>query len=720
MISYAQNLEDVVLNRVFQNMATGFYIDVGAHDPVELSVTKFFHDLGWRGINIEPVPASFRKFEKARPQDINLNLALGAHHDFKTIYEVMEHPELTSLDRKVAEAAALSMKTSVRPAKVEVRTLAEICEQHCKGLIDFIKIDVEGYEREVIEGANWSKFRPTMLVVEATIPNIGSIVDWDRPDEIGIWDQWETIVLHAGYIFVYYDALNRYYLRKEDAHMKNRFCVPVNWVQDQFQLFRDIRDKVKAQGKVKVFEQEKKMLEITLKECFARQAAFDEEIAERERRMKTLLNQNAALLERIGEVGNQKDALVKKLSEVEADHSFTKADFERMLLVLQGELDRNKEVVRVLASTLKQERWEGKHNFFQQISSLGAPLLSFIGPSAAGKGTEETDRVKESSFFGVASIAQDDARPETSDFLLYGPGCEKVAETIRQTLEDKWNFIFALDEVLTGDFPLPDRPWCGLLHATPIRIPEFLAEAAAFRSFVSKSLFSNENWTRAGTNCKRLFVFSEEHVQNVRGKLTLPLQVVRRPLPYVNQTWSWERFKNNPTKKVIQVGWWLQRLHAIHALPVNMEKLWIRKPNPEMEEVLQLEEKHLRARFIIFDHSIETVRTLEDLTLNLYETLLCENVAFVHFYDAKNLDLVTQCIARRTPLLVNPLPAVREYLGDAYPLYYYSYFDAASKSDNFDLLLKAHVYLDKIAAQFQTGPQALAMTIRENLQDTIH
>ena len=86
MISYAQNLEDVILNRLFQNKPSGFYIDIGAHDPTELSVTKHFYDLGWRGINIEPIPGSLEKFKQQRPGDINLNLAIGARHDIMSIY----------------------------------------------------------------------------------------------------------------------------------------------------------------------------------------------------------------------------------------------------------------------------------------------------------------------------------------------------------------------------------------------------------------------------------------------------------------------------------------------------------------------------------------------------------------------------------------------------------------------------------------------------------
>ena len=83
MISYAQNLEDVILNRLFRGKETGFYIDVGACYPVEMSVTKYFYDLGWNGINIEPMPSCYRKLQEERPKDINLNLAVGKKSGYK-------------------------------------------------------------------------------------------------------------------------------------------------------------------------------------------------------------------------------------------------------------------------------------------------------------------------------------------------------------------------------------------------------------------------------------------------------------------------------------------------------------------------------------------------------------------------------------------------------------------------------------------------------------
>jgi hypothetical protein len=196
------------------------------------------------------------------------------------------------------------------------------------------------------------------------------------------------------------------------------------------------------------------------------------------------------------------------------------------------------------------------------------------------------------------------------------------------------------------------------------------------------------------------------------------VQVIRYPLPLVEKTWSLEDFEKNPSRKIIQVGWWMQRPHAIHALPASgMEKLWIRKPSPGIEEIIQLDAEHLKRRFLIFDHMLETVTTVDDLPSEDYERLLCENIAFAHYYDAKNFDLLTQCIARHTPLLINALPGVREYLGDGYPLYYYSYDDAASKASDRALILDAHQYLLRLTQKSDLGPIVLAQRIHKEVSE---
>src|SRR3954452_18509279 len=88
MISYAQNAEDVLLQRVFADKSDGFYIDVGANEPVFNSVTKHFALRGWRGVNVEPIPAVYERLCADRQHDINLNVVLSDRPGELTFYEV--------------------------------------------------------------------------------------------------------------------------------------------------------------------------------------------------------------------------------------------------------------------------------------------------------------------------------------------------------------------------------------------------------------------------------------------------------------------------------------------------------------------------------------------------------------------------------------------------------------------------------------------------------
>lgn len=238
MISYAQNLEDVVLNRIFCDKSTGFYIDVGAHDPTALSVTRHFYDRGWCGINIEPIPESHANFQRERQRDVNLNCAAGKNPGKLTIYEIEAYPALSTFNKDIAESGARIADSALRERIVEVMTLADICFKHCRDHeIDFIKIDVEGHEKAVIQGADWERFRPLMLVVEACKP---------LKPLVPAWEEWEPMVLGTGYLFVYYDGLNRFYLRQEDESLKSAFEMPITPVLDHYSFYRDIRNARKS------------------------------------------------------------------------------------------------------------------------------------------------------------------------------------------------------------------------------------------------------------------------------------------------------------------------------------------------------------------------------------------------------------------------------------------------------------------------------------------
>ena len=224
MISYAQNFEDVMLVRVFGSRSTGFYIDVGAMDPIDGSVTKHFYDLGWCGINIEPDVRFYEKLILERTRDVNLNTALGESEGTLPFYE-FEMQGVSTFNPKFRQYFA-DRGSDFHTRQQKVTTLADICEHQVTCEIDFLKIDAEGWEGPIIRGADWVKFRPVVLVVEGTEPY----------SHTPAWESWEPYLIGAGYTFVYYDGLNRFYLRDESVDaLRDCFAYPPN-VLDGFKL----------------------------------------------------------------------------------------------------------------------------------------------------------------------------------------------------------------------------------------------------------------------------------------------------------------------------------------------------------------------------------------------------------------------------------------------------------------------------------------------------
>lgn len=229
MISYAQNFEDVMLWRALKNVTQGFYIDVGAWSPDVDSVTRHFYENGWRGINIEPNPTFYAQYLEKRPEDINIEVALSDVSGTTQIYFV-SNPGLSSLDATIAKSHQ-SLGCTTTPAQVSVSTLKDVCSKHIQTKqIHFLKVDVEGLEKNVLVGNDWQRFRPWIVLVEATHPMT----------QVENYDEWEAILLQTDYIFVYADGLNRFYVAKEHQELCVSFKYPPN-VFDNFVLVEEIK-----------------------------------------------------------------------------------------------------------------------------------------------------------------------------------------------------------------------------------------------------------------------------------------------------------------------------------------------------------------------------------------------------------------------------------------------------------------------------------------------
>lgn len=222
-ISYAQNFEDVVLHRSLSDVASGFYIDVGANDPRFHSVTKRFYDLGWHGINIEPSSTYFDKLCQERPRDLNLKVVVSNVNGDVRFFEF----EGTGISTTEPEIAQFHNDHGYKNVEVEVETLtlSAICEKYVDTPVHFLKIDVEGGTKSVLEGLDLQAVRPWIIVIEATKPMT----------QIEDADEWEHLILSQNYDLVYVDGLNRFYLAFEHADRRERFKFPPN-VFDDFVL----------------------------------------------------------------------------------------------------------------------------------------------------------------------------------------------------------------------------------------------------------------------------------------------------------------------------------------------------------------------------------------------------------------------------------------------------------------------------------------------------
>ncbi len=228
-VSYAQNFEDVILWRALKDVTNGTYVDVGANDPDVDSVTKAFYLSGWRGVNIEPVKKYFDVLVSRRKNDINVNVAASSVSGEITLYEI-EDTGLSTNIAEIAERHIAELGVACVERTIKARTLTEIVLDANIDEIHFLKVDVEGHEKDVLLGFDLDKIRPWIILVEATAPTT----------QLETYGEWEYLILSAGYTFAYYDGLNRFYVAEEHSDRLKLVATPPN-VFDGFVRSREVQ-----------------------------------------------------------------------------------------------------------------------------------------------------------------------------------------------------------------------------------------------------------------------------------------------------------------------------------------------------------------------------------------------------------------------------------------------------------------------------------------------
>ncbi len=195
--TYAQYNEDLILAALLHDVKKGFYIDVGANYPVIDSATFYFYQRGWRGINIEPLKSLYQQLKEQRREDTNLNIGLGDKKGKASFREYTDMPGHSTFDSTRMEAHGQSVKHTDYEVKVE--TLKDIISKYKPAHIHFIKIDVEGFEYQVVAGNDWQQHRPEIVCIEAS----------------HVSQDWRSLLIAKQYKLFVSDGLNEYYIARE-------------------------------------------------------------------------------------------------------------------------------------------------------------------------------------------------------------------------------------------------------------------------------------------------------------------------------------------------------------------------------------------------------------------------------------------------------------------------------------------------------------------------
>jgi FkbM family methyltransferase len=229
-ISYAQRFEDLYLMRCFGPRSDGFYIDIGSGHPVFDNTSFAFYLKGWRGITVEPNPWLAQLSRAVRVRDHHVEALVGAAAGEATFYLVDEFHGLSTMIAAHARAAQTQFGKAARTLTVPVTTLADLCAAHAPPAFDFLKVDVEGAEPDVLLNGDWQRYRPKVVVVEALAPY--SLAP--------AWEAWEPFLARHGYRYVLFDSLNRYYLAEEAGELAPCFATAPAAFEDAFQ-FRNVK-----------------------------------------------------------------------------------------------------------------------------------------------------------------------------------------------------------------------------------------------------------------------------------------------------------------------------------------------------------------------------------------------------------------------------------------------------------------------------------------------
>lgn len=164
-ISYSFSGVDIIIKNIFRNISKGFYVDVGCQHPIKNNNTYMLHKKGWYGVNIDLDKDNIELFNTARPNDMNINIAVSDKQKEVDLFFYHKKSPINTIEKNISKFQKAKV-SSIK--KIQTDTLTNIISKtkYKDKIIDLLSVDVEGHELNVLMGLDFKIYSPKIIIVE--------------------------------------------------------------------------------------------------------------------------------------------------------------------------------------------------------------------------------------------------------------------------------------------------------------------------------------------------------------------------------------------------------------------------------------------------------------------------------------------------------------------------------------------------------------------------
>jgi len=273
----------------------------------------------------------------------------------------------------------------------------------------------------------------------------------------------------------------------------------------------------------------------------------------------------------------------------------------------------------------------------------------------------------------------------------------------------RWNHL-AVPPVNERQLPY-QQPWFGFMHNPVLRMPEwFTTHEMQPGSFLRAPTFHASLPT-----CKGIYVMSKPAAEFLGNVLPVPVNHVYSTtgVPAPEHMFSMEKFDANAERSIVQVGWWCRRFRTLYDLQSPYRKVFLNPHLNNKASVAALRDIEANTQqYKLSEEQTASVHCQDFLSDQDYDILLSNNLVMLHMYDAIANNAIVECMARGTPILVNPLPSVVDYLGVDYPFYFKTIEEANKKLGSRTLIAETSAYLRTSGVADKVKPETFLRDIQ--------